>query len=228
MTGSLLVSMSSILDKTRDAADATLEKLTAEGVPVALLIAPHIDGNWHLSKDKETLAWIKEKISKDSVLILNGFDQAVQGRRAEFASLESYEARLRLLGATRHMAALGLETDMFAPPRWRLSPGTLEVASEFGFQLVGSTKGIYHASEEGWVLSPGRNLSVGEGFGAPGWWRRSIIQAARRGAEKGNTVRLSASARNLREKKVREDFIRAVLAARDAGAQPDTHRFIPH
>ena len=220
MTGSLLVSISSILDKTRGAADSTLEKLSAEGVPVALLIAPHIDGNWHLVKDPETLAWIQEKIGQGSVLILNGFDQAVQGRRAEFATLEAHEARLRLLGASRQMAALGLETDKFAPPRWRLSAGTLEAAEKCGFQVVGSTKGIYQATDDGWKLVPGRNLSVGEGFGSPGWWRRSIIQAARRGAEKGNTVRLSASARNLREKKVRQDFIKAVLQARDAGAEP--------
>ena len=69
-----------------------------------------------------------------------------------------------------------------------------------------------------------RNLSVGEGFGAAGWWRRNIIDAAVRNAERGNTVRLSVSGRNLGKKKVRADFIAAAVAAASEGLKPVSYR----
>ncbi|WP_083985589.1 DUF2334 domain-containing protein [Corynebacterium testudinoris] len=133
MRGRLLVSISSIFSDTRAAVDSLVGELDREGIPVSLLIAPHIDGNWHLAKDPDTRAWLGEQQASGRCLILNGFDQAVQGRRSEFASLAAHEARLRLAGATRQMDKLGFSTSIFAPPRWRLSPGTLEVAPSFGF-----------------------------------------------------------------------------------------------
>ena len=69
-----------------------------------------------------------------------------------------------------------------------------------------------------------RNLSVGEGYGAAKWWRRNVIKAAERGAEKGNTIRLSASGRELDQKKVRRDFLAAAAAAVEAGAEPADYR----
>ena len=152
------------------------------------------------------------------MLILNGFDQAVQGRRAEFANLDSHEANLRLKGATRQMAKLGFESSIFAPPRWRMSPGTLEVLPNFAFDVAASTRGI-HELRSG-KFHQTRNLSFGEGFGAAKWWRRNIIRAAERSALRGNTVRLSISGRNLNDRKVVSDFIKAVDRAASAGAQP--------
>ena len=193
-----------------------VKNLDAEGIPVSLLVAPHIDGNWHLAKDAKTRDWLESQQSAGRALILNGFDQAVQGRRSEFATLEAHEARLRVAGATRQMRKIGFETDMFAPPRWRMSPGTLEVLPEFGFALAASTRGLHNLVDGTFVQC--RNLSVGEGFGAAKWWRRNIIRAAERGASRGNTIRLSISGRNLGEKKVAQDFLRAALAAADHGA----------
>lgn len=258
MNGRLLVSISSIFRDTLPAAARTLADLDAEGLTTSLLIAPHIDGDWHLAKDPETLDWVRAERDAGRAILLNGFDQAVQGRRAEFDDLPAHEARLRLKGATRQMASLGVVTDLFAPPRWRLPPGTLEVADEFGFRLIGSTRGVYlrepdpadpdtsagglddESSAEAdtrnaaagadnknvvgpWRLVSSRNLSVGEGFGSPGWWRRNIIKAARRGARKGNTIRLSASARNLSEQKVARDFVAAAVAAAEGGARPASY-----
>lgn len=227
MSAQLLVSISSIFDETRQAAQSVVAELDGQGVPVSLLIAPHIDGSWRLSRDPATLGWVRERIAGGAEWILNGFDQAVQGRRAEFAQLEEHEARLRLRGATRQLDTLGLTTRIFAPPRWRLSPGTLAVLPEFGFDTVASTKGVYLGArgasiseEDRWDFVSSRNLSVGEGFGAPGWWRRNIMAAARRGAGRGKVVRLSASARNLCEPKVARDFIGAVCAALEEGAVP--------
>ena len=221
MTSHLLVSISSIFEDTRKQATSFLSVLDREEIPVSLLIAPHIDGNWHLAKDKTTRGWLTEQRA-GRALLLNGFDQPVQGRRSEFANLGAHEARLRLKGATRQMSALGFDLDMFAPPRWRMSDGTLEVLPEFDFSVAASTRGIYSLDTGGFARA--RNLSVGEGYGAAKWWRRNVIKAAERGAAKGNTIRLSVSGRELGEKKVRRDFVAAAVAAVGAGAQPADYR----
>lgn len=218
MHGYLLVSISSIFDDTRKNAASLIKNLDREGIPVALLVAPHIDGNWHLAKDPTTREWLMEQKEDGRELILNGFDRAVQGRRAEFANLDAHEAKLRLAGATRQMESLGFVMDTFAPPRWRMSPGTLKVLPKFGFTQAASSSGV-HNLETGDVHSA-RNLSFGEGFGAAKWWRKNIIRAAERGASRGNSVRLSVSGRNLGDKKVAHDFLRAVDKAAHAGATP--------
>lgn len=221
MSGRLLVSISSIFDATLEDVTSMVGDLDREGVAVSLLVAPHIDKTWHLAKDSTTREWLLDQIG-ERALMLNGFDQPVQGRRSEFANLRAHEARLRLKGATRQMSALGFDLDMFAPPRWRMSDGTLEVLGEFGFAVAASTKGIYRLHRD--EFAHARNLSVGEGYGAAKWWRRNVIKAAERGAEKGNTIRLSASGRELHQKKVRRDFLAAAAAAVEAGAQPSDYR----
>lgn len=218
MRGHLLVSISSIFDDTRRQADNLIRELDRAEIPVSLLVAPHIDGNWHLAKDHRMQSWLRDQSEAGRVLILNGFDQAVQGRRAEFANLDAYEAKLRLTGATRQMAKLGFEPAIFAPPRWRMSPGTLEVLPEFDFRLAVSSNGIHELPSGKFHQT--RNLSFGEGFGAAKWWRRNIIKAAERSAGRGNTVRLSVSARNLADKKVLGDFVKAAEGAASAGARP--------
>lgn len=226
MHGHLLVSISSIFDDTRRQAADLLEKFDKADIPVSLLVAPHIDGNWHLAKDESTRSWLRDQAEGGRVLILNGFDQAVQGRRAEFANLDAHEARLRLKGATRQMAKIGFEPTIFAPPRWRMSEGTLTVLPEFDFDFAASTRGI-HDLRSG-ELHQARNLSFGEGFGSAKWWRRNIIRAAERSAERGNTVRLSISGRNLDDRKVVSDFLKAAERAMAAGARPADYSVFTH
>lgn len=226
MHGHLLVSISSIFNDTRSQASDLLKQFDKADVPVSLLVAPHIDGNWHLAKDAATQSWLREQAESGRVLILNGFDQAVQGRRAEFANLDAHEARLRLKGATRQMAKIGFEPTIFAPPRWRMSEGTLEVLPEFDFDFAASTRGI-HDLRTG-ELHQARNLSFGEGFGSAKWWRRNIIRAAERSAERGNTVRLSISGRNLDDRKVVSDFLKAAERAIEAGASPADYSVFTH
>ncbi|MFP7366164.1 DUF2334 domain-containing protein [Corynebacterium callunae] len=221
MSGRLLVSVSSIFDQTRSAADGLIKDLSAEGIEVSLLVAPRIDGDWRLAKDKDTRKWLEKYRDNGHEFILNGFDQAVQGRRSEFASLEAHEARLRLTGAIRQMEKIGFNFNIFAPPRWRMSEGTFEVLPEFDFDIAASTKGMHDLRSGNFLAC--RNLSVGEGFGAAKWWRKNVINAVSRGAARGNTVRLSASARNLENPKVARDFRNAALAALALGAQPQSY-----
>lgn len=221
MSGRLLVSVSSIFDQTRKATDALVKDLHAEGIGVSLLVAPHIDGDWKLAKDKATRAWLEDQLGQGRELILNGFDQPVQGRRSEFATLEKHEARLRLTGAIRQMERIGFTFTVFAPPRWRMSEGTSQVLPEFNFKVAASSRGL-HDLRTGEFLQC-RNLSVGEGFGAAKWWRQNVLAAATRGASRGNTIRLSVSGRNLVNPKVARDFRAAAIAALERGAQPRTY-----
>lgn len=221
MSGRLLVSVSSIFDQTRKAADALVKDLGSEGIEVSLLVAPHIDGDWRLSRDKQTRAWLEKQLDGGRELILNGFDQPVQGRRSEFATLETHEARLRLTGAIRQMEKIGFTFSVFAPPRWRMSEGTADVLPEFDFKVSASSRGL-HDLRTGEFLQC-RNLSVGEGFGAAKWWRRNVLNAATRGASRGNTIRLSVSGRNLVNPKVARDFRATAVAALEQGAQPRSY-----
>ena len=224
MSGHLLVSISSIFAETRPGVEKLVRTLDAEDIPVSLLVAPRIDSDWRLSKDPQTLEWLLGQKEAGRAIILNGFDQAAQGRRSEFANLGEHEARLRLRGATRQMAQVGFDPDVFAPPRWRLSPGTLAVLPEFGFTVACSTRGI-HRLTDGFFLQS-RNLSVGEGFGSAKWWRTSLIKAADRGASKGNTVRLSISGRNIADGNTVRDFLTAATTARERGATPFDYRLV--
>ncbi|WOT02472.1 DUF2334 domain-containing protein [Corynebacterium pyruviciproducens] len=221
MPATLLVSISSIFTDTRVPADQLIRELEAMGVPVSLLIAPHIDGNWHLAKDRDTRRFFDKKLAAGHAFVLNGFDQPVQGRRAEFATLPAHEARLRLAGATKQMRKLGFTTTAFAPPRWRLSEGTLEVLPEFGFTRAMSTWGIHIFDTDSLVQA--RNLSVGEGYGASSWWRLAIRRAVERTARRGGVVRLSVSARNLAKRRVARDVAAMAEAALELGARPATY-----
>ena len=221
MSGRLLVSISSIFDQTRKAANVLVNDLKSEGIEVSLLVAPRIDGDWKLAKDKQTRTWLEKQHSQGRELILNGFDQPVQGRRSEFATLERHEARLRLTGAIRQMEQIGFTFAVFVPPRWRMSEGTSEVLPEFDFKVAASGRGL-HDLRTGEFLQC-RTLSVGEGFGAAKWWRKNVLNAAMRGASRGNTVRLSVSARNLSNPKVARDFRNTAIAALELGAQPRTY-----
>ena len=142
----------------------------------------------------------------------------MQGRRAEFANLDSHEAKLRLAGATRQMAKIGFEPTIFAPPRWRMSPGTLQVLPQFKFEVAASTRGVLQINSG--KFHQARNMSFGEGFGSAKWWRKNIIR---------NTVRLSVSGRNLDDRKVIHDFVKAADRAINAGATPaDYGAFLPN
>ena len=49
MPGRVLVSISSIFDATLEDVASMVRDLDREGMPVSLLVAPHIDKKWHLS-----------------------------------------------------------------------------------------------------------------------------------------------------------------------------------
>lgn len=221
----LVVSVSGIRDdRLLDAARFTAA-LENRGISPSLLIAPHLGADWSLRDAPAVLDWVRRRRDEGMELLLAGFDQSERGRRGEFATLDAHEASLRLTAATRQMDALGLNTDMFAPPRWLLSPGTLEVLPDHGFRIAADLHGV-HDLVTG-ATDPTRVLALGEGFGAPRWWRRAVRNSINRALSENRPMRLSVSAARLRDEKVRRDILKIVDLAVAAGARPAGYGAVP-
>lgn len=220
----LVVSVSGIRDdRLLDAARFTVA-LGNRGITPSLLIAPHLGAEWSLRDAPAVLDWVRRRRDDGMELLLAGFDQSERGK-GEFAALDAHEARLRLTAATRQMEALGLGTDMFAPPRWLLSPGTLEVLPDLGFRIAADQHGV-HDLVTG-ATDPTRVLALGEGFGAARWWRRAVRNSVNRALSEGRPMRLSVSAARLRDEKVRRDILKMVDLAIAAGARPAGYGTVP-
>jgi uncharacterized protein len=137
-------------------------------------------------------------------LALHGYDHATRplghgrGRKGEFACLPRHEAALRLTAARRALTAVGLWTDVFVPPRWLASDGTVAAAAEQGFRVLAVDSGIHdlHAG----TVEPARVLGARSAPLGVGWVLR-----------RGGPVRIHVRAKDLR----RPGRPEAVLAAID-------------
>ncbi len=221
----LVVSLSGVRDEYLLDAARFFSRMGDRGITPSLLIAPYTGKEWSLRRSPAVLEWTRRRREEGAELLLAGFDQTAKGRRSEFASLDAHEARLRLTAATRQMRALGLETDLFAPPRWALSAGAMEVLPDLGFRVAADLYGV-HDLVTG-ATDPTRVLAIGEGFGAASWWRRALRATVERTVADGRPVRLSVSAKKLRDKKVRRTIYRAVDRALNAGARPVGYSTVP-
>ena len=168
--------------------------LDARGVPLTHLLRP-------ADAPAELVAWIR---ARGDALALHGYDHATRplghgrGRKGEFACLPRHEAALRLTAARRALTAVGLWTDVFVPPRWLASDGTVAAAAEQGFRVLAVDLGIHdlHAG----TVEPARVLGARSAPLGVGWVLR-----------RGGPVRIHVRAKDLR----RPGRPEAVLAAID-------------
>ena len=227
-------------------------ELDARLVPASWLLPPRPRDGRHLP-DAPMISWLRRRIGVGDALVLHGYDHTADpigrwatsavvkiGRRAEFAVLPSHEATLRLIAATRTMDELGLRSDVFAPPRWLASAGTVVALRRRGFRVCADSAGVrlldQHAAQDrvvrGRVLSTGGVLaSAGvlgtTGVGSPdteAWRHRSLVAAAARTGRRGGLVRISADAAELSRPTARKALLDAVDAALSVGARPGTYR----
>ena len=185
--------------------EAFTAALDARGVPLTHLLRP-------ADAPAELVAWIRER---GDALALHGYDHATRplghgrGRKGEFACLPRHEAALRLTAARRALTAVGLWTDVFVPPRWLASDGTVAAAAEQGFRVLAVDSGIHdlHAG----TVEPARVLGARSAPLGVGWVLR-----------RGGPVRIHVRAKDLR----RPGRPEAVLAAIDtalADVTPTTY-----
>lgn len=224
MTAELIVSISGIRDRTIADVDAFCEELDARGVPVSLLVAPRLKGDYRLERDATTILWLAERRAAGDAVVLHGYDEAAtKKRRSEFATLPAHEANLRLMGADRVMEHLGLRTRLFAAPGWWVSEGTSVALPRNGFRLLAGLTGVTDLVRD--ATTPARVLGIGAGFLTETWWCRTLVLSAERTARRGGTVRLAVSARQLRHAGPRQAVLDAVELALMHGCVPEIYRW---
>lgn len=224
MAGELIVSLSGIRDRTLAEVAAFRAELDTRGVPVSLMVAPRLKGDYRLEHDRDTVDWLNRRRGDGDAIVLHGFDEAAtKTRRGEFAVLPAHEANLRLMGADRVLEHLGLRTRLFAAPGWNVSHGTMTALPRNGFRLLVGLSGIIDLVRDSTVRA--RVLGVGEGFLTEPWWCRTLVLSAERSARRGGTVRLAVSARQLRRDGTRRAILDAIDLALMHHCLPSVYRW---
>jgi hypothetical protein len=248
VTATLIVSLSGLSTPSLSDAAAVATELDSRLVPASWLLPPRPRDGRH-RPDAPVIRWLRGRVRVGDGLVLHGFDHTVDpigrwstspaaamGRRAEFAALPSHEATLRLTAATRTVDELGLPSDVFAPPRWLASAGTLVALRRCGFRVCADSTGVrlLDVGAGGGRVLRGRVLGVGVGFGRGGGFARGrdphrgpaipVVGAAVRVARRGGLVRIAATAADLRRPVARRALLDALDAALDAGALPASYR----
>ncbi len=234
MAARLIVSLSGLSDADAlGRGRAFAAALDVRGVPVTHLLRP-------AGAPDPLVAWIRERLEAGDALALHGYDHAdrplgsspVLGRRAEFAGLPRHEAGLRLVAARRALGAADLRTDVFVPPRWLASEGTVEALSEQGFRTLADETAVHDLAtgdvERARVLGfratgrPGAERSAGEQ-----WRLRLLVAEVGRTARRGGLVRVAVRDKDLRRPARRDAALAAIDVALGLGARPLTYRATP-
>jgi uncharacterized protein len=184
--------------------------------------------------------WVHERRAAGDALVLHGYDHTAApialplvGRRAEFAALPRHEAGLRLVAARRALTALGLRTDVFVPPRFIASPGTVDALREQGFGLLADENGVRFLQEPaerlvrsrvlGFRVSGERHPVADDRRSAEAWRCRVLAAEVSRTVRRGGLVRINVRAKDLKRPPRRAAVLAAVDAALRLGATPTTY-----
>ncbi len=234
----LVVSLSGLTHDAPDALDRAVEfagELDARGVALSQLFRPA-----GVPAGSPLAQWVHGRRAGGDALVLHGFDHTAApialprvGRRAEFAALPRHEAGLRLVAARRALTALGLRTDVFVPPRWLASPGTVDALREQGFGLVADEHGVRFLREPverllrsrvlGFRVSGERHPVADDRRAAEAWRCRVLAAEVTRTVRRGGMVRINVRAKDLKRPPRRAAVLAAVDAALGLGATPATY-----
>lgn len=213
-------------ERTLADVDAFCGQMDARSVPVSLLVAPRLGGDYRLDRDAHTVDWLTTRRVGGDALVLHGYDEAdTKRRRGEFATLHAHEANLRLMAADRVLEHLGLRTRLFAAPGWLVSPGVVKALPKNGFRLLADYHGVTDLARNTTVRA--RVLGIGEGFLAEPWWCRMVVMSAERIARRGGVVRIAVAARHLRKPGPLQAMVDAVDLALMHSCKPTVYRWRP-
>ncbi|MHA6628229.1 DUF2334 domain-containing protein [Pseudonocardia sichuanensis] len=211
-------------------------ELDARGVPLSQLFRPA-----GVPDGAPLVRFLHERRAVGDALVLHGFDHtpdpmgssslARVGRRAEFAALPPHEAGLRLTAARRALTAVGLRTDLFVPPRWLASPGTVTALREQGFGTLADEHGVRLLREDvllrarvlGFRVSGERRPVADDRRAAEAWRCRVLAAEVARTVRRGGLVRINVRAKDLKRAPRRVAVLAAVDAALSLGATPATY-----
>jgi uncharacterized protein len=220
----LIVSVSGIGERTLSDVEAFCAQMDARKVPVSLLVAPRLAGDYRLDRDPRTVEWLTDRRARGDAIVLHGYDDAAtKNRRGEFATLRAHEANLRLMGADRVLEHLGLRTRLFAAPGWVVSPGAVKALPANGFRLLADLHGVTDLITHNTVRA--RVLGIGEGFLTEPWWCRMVVLSAERITRRGGILRVAVAARQLRKPGPLQAMLDAVDLASMHGCTPTVYRW---
>jgi predicted deacetylase len=226
VSGKLIVSVSGIGERTLADVESFCAQMDARGVPVSLLVAPRLSGDYRLDRDPSTVEWLAARRAGGDAIVLHGYDDAAtKKRRGEFAMLRAHEANLRLMAADRVLEHLGLRTRLFAAPGWVVSPGVVKALPSNGFRLLADLHGVTDLVRHTTVRT--RVLGIGEGFLTEPWWCRMVVLSAERIARRGGIVRIAVAARQLRKPGPLQAMLDAVDLASMHTCTPTVYRWRP-
>lgn len=226
----LIVSLSGLTDDSLPRGAQFAAALDARGVTLSQL---HRPGAYAGPAASPLLDWLRGRRDSGDAIVLHGFDHSSGptrvGRRAEFAALPQHEAGLRLRAARRTLGAVDLRTDLFVPPRWIASAGTVDALREQGFTMYADENGVHRLDGPGSVRARVLGFRAsGEGRGAADPWRcRLLVAEVSRIARRGGIVRINVRAKDLRRPARVEAALAAVDEALARGAVPVTYRLPP-
>jgi hypothetical protein len=246
VAAALIVSLSGVADRDLTGCAEFADQLDSRLVPASWLLPPRPRDGRH-RPDGPMIAWLRRRVGVGpsdglgDALVQHGFDHTVDpigrwatgsvariGRRAEFSVLPSHEAALRLIAAARSLDELGLRTDVFAPPRWLASAGTVVALRGRGFRVCADGSGVrvLGATPAADQVLRGRVLSLGvtPPETTEAWRHRVLVASAARTARRGGLVRIAARADELRRPTGRQALLDAIDAALATGARPTTYR----
>jgi predicted deacetylase len=244
MPARLVVSLSGLSDGSPQSihrARAFIADLAGRGVPVSLLFRPCESGGV-LGPRSRLARFMHERSAAGDAIVLHGYDHAADptgagrlahvGRRAEFAALPRHEATLRLTAARRALAVLDLRTEVFVPPRWLASSGTVEALPGLGFRVLADENGIRSLDGDGPTVrarllgfrASGEQRGLADDRRAPEAWRcRLFVAEVGRTARRGGLVRINVRAKDLKRPLRRDGVLAAVDAALALGGVPGTY-----
>ena len=242
----LVVSISGLSDDSPQslhrAADFTAE-LDARGVPASQLFRPR-GASGPTPPDAPLVRFLHERRDSGDAIVLHGYDHSHDpaevglltrvGRRAEFAALPRHEAGLRLTAARRALTVVGLRTDVFVPPRWLASPGTVEALCVQGFRVLADENGVQLLDGEatdvvcskvlGFRVSGEKRALADDRRAAESWRCRVLVAEVARTARSGGLVRINVRAKDLKRPPRHDAVLTAIDAALELGAVPGTYR----
>lgn len=224
MTGTLIVSVSGLRDRSTEDIAEFSSLLEKRNVPVSYLVAPRLAGGYRLLADTSTVDWLRGRRQHGDAIVLHGFDvPASKKHRREFADLPAHEASLRLMAADRVLEHVGLRTRLFVPPNWTASTGTVSALPDKGFRLLSEMGSVTDLVRKNTIRA--RVLGIGAGFLTETWWCRTLVLSAERIARRGGVVRLSVSARQLGRPGPRQAMLDAIDLSLMHGARAGVYEW---
>ncbi|MFO0453321.1 MAG: DUF2334 domain-containing protein [Pseudomonadota bacterium] len=234
MTPTWAVSLHDVAPSTWEDCETLLELVRPYGVPVTLLVTPHLHAGVRADADPAFAQALRGRLARGDEPVLHGYyhlDDATPPRstrdwvrrrlltagEGEFAAITAQEAERRAVLGRAMLRGIGVEVEGFVPPAWQIAIDAFDAVARAGFRYVTTRDWLYPLPSGDPVHAPSLVYSTRTAWrrAASHWWNllrlRSLALAPR--------VRVALHPPEARYRHVREAWRRMMdaLAARRDG-----------